>query len=500
MSEVRLMVAVAGAGRRDEALWAVLRDRIRRDQARRNGRLNGTLIADAATRLNRTPRTIRRWLRCDPAGRDSYQFRDLDLGYVSRNGGSVAGAHREMSELGLLDLGYRAFLRAFNRLDCGVRTGVRLGSASTSAALPYLTLAAPTHSNELFEIDHTLLGELLVRGVGSNTVDHAWLTLVIDVYSRVIVGFSVTLADGGTANTESAFAAIADTLIGRDYNGLFVGGGPLYWRFDQGSDFMGHVADAIERLGGRTQPAPANTPQAKPYVERAIRTVKHQILPRLPGFGLRKGSSGAARRDSTSLLTTVELADLLDVEFRKWNRRTHRGHGRSPLAVYGERRIEPEPIPESAIALALLRRNRTAKVGKSGVTFNRVQYQGKVAFGLIGQTVTLGYLETHPDRLFLFDASGHFLGRLQPSASGGLDVARAVRDHRVRQIETVRRAERMADELADHALIQLRGARPVDDQPPRRGLGSTRRKFRDQASLDRRRARVAASGIWKVSK
>jgi hypothetical protein len=499
VSEAELMVAIIGAGCRDEALWAVLSNRILADAARRKGRLNGALIADAANRLNRSPRTVRRWLGADPTGRVPYQFRDLDLGYVSRNGGSVHAAWREMGDLGLTRIGYRAFLRGFNRLDPGVRTGVRFGSAANSNYLPWLTLAAPTHANEIFEIDHTLLGELLVRGAGTNKTGHAWLTIVIDVHSRAVVGFAVTLADGGAANTESAFAAIADTVLGRDYDGTFVGGMPTYWRFDQGSDFMGHVADAIDRLGGRTQPAPANTPQAKPYVERAIGTVKHQIVPRLPGFGLRMDASNTGRRQPASLLTLPELANLLDAEFRNWNLRVHRGHGHKPIDVYRDSQMKPEFVPESAIALALLRRNRTARVQKGGVMFNTILYQGEATFGLIGQTVSVGYLETHPEFIYLFDSRGRFLGKLEPAASAGLALAAAVRDRRTRQIETVRRAEALAEKLAASGLIQLRGDQPGGELAVAGGKTPTRRsKSIDRAMRERRRARVAATGIWKA--
>jgi hypothetical protein len=138
-------------------------------------------------------------------------------------------------------------------------------------------------------------------------------------------------------------------------------------------------------------------------------------------------------------------------------------------------------------------------VGKAGVAFNRIQYQGEPAFGLIGQTVTVGYLETHPELIFLFDSRGVFLGKLDPAASAGLALAAAVRDRRTREIETVHRAERLAEGLAANTLVQLRGAASAGDRAATgRKPAARRRKDLDRASLERRRARLAASGIWKA--
>ena len=117
------------------------------------------------------------------------------------------------------------------------------------------------------------------------------MTIVIDVYSRMVIGFSITLAfpkEGGrrgSPSTESAFAAFADGMVGRDYDGTFVGGRPEWARFDQGSDFMGPVADALARLGVQLDPVEAEAPQHKPYVERFNGTLKRKYLPKVAGWG-----------------------------------------------------------------------------------------------------------------------------------------------------------------------------------------------------------------------
>ena len=313
------------------------------------------------------------------------------------------------------------------------------------------------------------------------------------------VGFSITLADPGIANTESAFAAIADALLGRDYDGTFVGGMPEWFRFDQGSDFMYGVADAIDRLGGKTQPAAANTPQHKPFVERMIGTIKANLLPRYAGYGERLGDPARSRPES-KLLTTRELVTMFDRDLRELNGRPHRGLRAIPLDVYRANPIKPTRLKQEHVGQTLLRRNRTAIVQKDGVQFGGIKYQGVATFAHIGETVGLGYLETHPELLHIFGADGRWLGELEPAADAGLPLSRALVAARRRQIETVDSAQRTAEGLRSDQLAQLRGgilddpgAKPVPDQ-----LSVGRGTTSETEDLRRRQAQVAKNTkIWK---
>ena len=77
--------------------------------------------------------------------------------------------------------------------------------------------------------------------------------------------------------------------------------------------------------------------------------------------------------------------------------------------------------------------------------------------------VGLGYLETRPEFLLIFDAEGKWLGKLEPAASAGEALARAVFEARRHRIETVKRDHRGAETIRDDWLIQLRGG--IGDVP-----------------------------------
>jgi hypothetical protein len=285
------MAGIVGAGERDAVLWETWRNKLE-SYRELHREYSCALLLAAAARFNRDERTIRRWLEDDPRYREVFELTEEHHAYIRLTGGNLAEAYKLARKAGIVDKSEKTFRRAFARLPNGIQAGLRGGIEAARAALPYVALPMPTRPGQIWEIDHTLLDEIVVRDPHTNRRGHPWLTIVIDVFSRMIVGFAITLGlrkeDGhrGAAKTESAFAALADAFLGRDYDGTFVGGEPGGVRFDQGKDFMNPVADALDRMGIGVEPVEAETPQHKPYVERVIGTIKRTVLPPLPGWGI----------------------------------------------------------------------------------------------------------------------------------------------------------------------------------------------------------------------
>lgn len=287
------MSGVVNCGINDPVLWETWRVRIVADKER-TGHLSCALILAAATRLNRSPRQIRRWLETEPDGvRKRYELDDEAMAFVRMSKGNRDLAWEKLVKHRGLAVSKKTFRRAYKRLSPGVRLGLEEGLRAMRSAQPWLRLVKATDRNQIWEIDHALLEEMVVRDSRTNHLGHPWVTVVIDVCTRMIIGFSVTLtkATRGNPTTESALAAIADAILGRDYDGMFVGGKPQQLRFDQGSDFMHPVADAVDRLGIAPVPVMKETPQHKPYIERFFGTLKVRYLPPLVGYGLRLDSA-----------------------------------------------------------------------------------------------------------------------------------------------------------------------------------------------------------------
>jgi transposase InsO family protein len=271
----------------DELAWA-LRKPALLEARDRNGGISCGAVERTARAFRCSGRTIWRRLKREPEPRSvGFSLAPGHLIYIRLHEGNVRAAHTELKTAGVVSVHYRTFLRAFNNLPAHMQRGLRDGMSGLRSALPFLELARPTRRNEIVEIDHTLLKDITLYDPVTRRAGHPWLTVVIDVFTRVIVGFSVTLAaKDGSATSESAFLAIADALIGRVCHGERIGGRFEWIRYDQGADFMGPVAAALERLDIGLAPCEAYTPWTKPYIERFNRTLKSEILPTLAGYGV----------------------------------------------------------------------------------------------------------------------------------------------------------------------------------------------------------------------
>lgn len=205
---------------------------------------------------------------------------ERQLAQVCRAGGNLHLAWSQLRRKGEFTQGYRTFLRAFAAVDPALAQGVREGRGEMLKLLPFLELPKPAHFLEVVEIDHAKLSQLKLYDPVTKHVGHPWATVVIDVWSRTVLGYAVTLGTDereGAATSESAFLALADALL--TY-------GAFEWiRYDQGADFMGPVAEALDRLGLGLSPCPAYSPWTKPYVERFFRTLKHTMLPEIAAAG-----------------------------------------------------------------------------------------------------------------------------------------------------------------------------------------------------------------------
>jgi hypothetical protein len=203
--------------------------------------------------------------------------------------------------------------------------------------------------------------------------------------------------------------------------------------------------------------------------------------------------------DDTKLLTTIELARAIDEGIRDLMTRNHRTLKAAPLEVWRDSGVELPKVSERKIALALLRRDPVT-VGKDGIALNGLKYQGPPTFARVGDRLEAGWLATRPDFIELFEPDGEledcWLGRLETISVASTKYARAVRDARTFQVETVERAERRAGELRAEKAVQLRGGvvelpggAPTPSRPKR-----TRRA--DPPDPDRE-TRVANAPIWK---
>lgn len=199
---------------------------------------------------------------------------------------------------------------------------------------------------ELVEIDHTPLDILIVDEHG-NVIGRPVLTLIIDRYSRVVLGFHLSL-DGYGAH--SVFSALRHALMPKTYlrEGRFAElmlTWPCFGWFerllmDNGREFHSHaLTDALLNLGIVGEFAQSRQPNDKPFVERLLRTINYSFVHQLPGTTFAKYEQRQGVNSEKEAAFTLEELDMaLHVWLlQKYHRRPHRGlRNKTPLELWNE--------------------------------------------------------------------------------------------------------------------------------------------------------------------
>lgn len=255
-----------------------------RRQRRLEHRASAAAVRLAAQRVGVSERTVWRWLNPEKRrSRRAFQHSDLTKTRI-RMLRAVRPAFRELRADGLIGCGEKAFYRAFRKLDPAERAGLLRGRDAAVAKQHYFSFDARTR-NGRWEIDDALLPIWIWSEMDKKLV-RPWLTVIIDAASRTVMGFALTICDDTKApTTESVMCALAEAILGRHYDGTFVGGLPASVGIDLGANYSNHpIYIALTRLGIEVDPAPKETPWHKAIVERLVESIKRELLPTLPGF------------------------------------------------------------------------------------------------------------------------------------------------------------------------------------------------------------------------
>lgn len=242
---------------------------------------------------------------------------------------------------------------------------------------------------DLVQMDHTPVDLILVDPVDRAPIGRPWLTVAIDVYSRCIVGFHLTLEPPSATSVglclTHAVAAKAPWLELRGIEASWpIAGKPRRLGVDNGAEFHSTAFErGCEQHGIAIDWRPPGQPHFGGIVERVIGTLM-RLVHALPGTTF---SSVAARgtydSDKAACLTLEELERWLAVAITKYyHLRPHEGlEGELPLRRYeaGVRALTTAgrsvPAPRDSRAflidfLPLVRRS----LRRDGITIDHITY------------------------------------------------------------------------------------------------------------------------------
>jgi putative transposase len=198
---------------------------------------------------------------------------------------------------------------------------------------------------ELVEIDHTPI-DLIVTDEAGQAVGRPTATVVLDRYSRCVLGIHLSMAGHGVPAVFEALrhALLPKVYLTQRYKDLGLNWNCFGWMervlMDNGREFHADaVADALLNLGIACEFAGSRDPNDKPFIERFLRTLNYGFIHKLPGTTLDKVHKRVGfKAEDDALLTLGELDRLIHVWIcNVYHLRPHRGlDGRAPITVWQE--------------------------------------------------------------------------------------------------------------------------------------------------------------------
>lgn len=223
--------------------------------------------------------------------------------------------------------------RAARRQDQRISAGLQATPGSLTATVPL----------EIVQVDHTIVDVIVVDEQTRQPIGRPFLTLAVDVFSRMVTGFLLTLDPPSTVSVglcllhavfdKSAWLADRDVALPWPVTGL-----PTTLGVDNGAEFHSRAfVRGCREFGITIDWRPPASPRFGAHIERLIGTQMGAVH-LLPGttFG-----SIAARQDyraeTHAQLTLRELERWLAAEILgKYHQRVHSALKRPPIAVWQE--------------------------------------------------------------------------------------------------------------------------------------------------------------------
>ena len=266
-------------------------------------------------------------------------------------------------------------------------------------------------SNQVWQCDHTLLDVLVVDRAGE-ILGRPWLTMVVDSYSRCIMGIHLGF-DGPSAAV--VCLALRHAILPKQYSSAYelkqswgTYGVPQYLYTDGGKDFRSqHLEQVATELGIvlclRRQPSDGG------IVERPFGTFNREFLSSLPGYTDSNVVKRSASAEVEACLSLRQLEQLLvrylvdnynqgiDARMGDQSRIGRWEAGRiAQLSLLGERELD----------MCLMKRERR-RVYRSGyIQFANLTYQGEHLAAYAGESVMIRYNPLDITTIFVYQLQG----------------------------------------------------------------------------------------------
>ena len=309
-------------------------------------------------------------------------------------------------------------------LDPGQAAKARLqsGEATTQTAFVPGNYQVQ-HALEVVLIDHTPVDAIVVDEASRLPISRPWLTLAVDVATRVVVGFYLSMeAPSSTSVALCLSQAILPKECWLKSRGLTctwtVWGLPAAVHTDNGADF---TAAALRRVCDehdiRLIFRPIATPHYGGHIERLIGTLMGRVHLLSGTTGSNIQDRGDYPSESNARLTMAELEQWLTLEIcEQYHRRVHKGICRSPLAAWQAATSGPtvraRSLPEQPDQFMIsFLPSMQRKLRRDGLHLFNIRYWDNVLSSImqLGAPVLVRYDPRNLSKVFACGPDGRYL-------------------------------------------------------------------------------------------
>jgi len=278
----------------------------------------------------------------------------------------------------------------------------------------------------LVQIDHTLVDVMVVDSVTRAPIQRPWLTLAIDVCSRCVPGFYLSLEAPSATSVALCIAHAAlpkdSWLAAHHIEGVWpVSGIPERLHLDNGRDFHSEaLRRGCEQYGICVDYRPVRTPHYGGHIERLIGTMmgKVHLLPGTTFSDVR--AKGDYDPQKTAAMTLEEVEQWLAIAIvGVYHRTLHRGIGMTPLTAWqrgieGDAntlgRGEPTRVTDPRRLLIDFLPIQRRLVRREGVFLHSIAYWADVLSTWIGERgrMIVRYDPRDLSRIYLLGSDGRY--------------------------------------------------------------------------------------------
>ena len=404
--------------------------RARREAGSSSHRLICEIAADAGVTSDYVYRLAR--VGVVDRSRQPWKLTDgaIELYYAER--GCIPEIHRKLLARGDCVVGLRQLQRAFReQLGSDERAFVRWGAARRNSQSGTVRWEAPAR-NAVWQTDHTQLG-VPVLLPGHKKFKKLWMTYFIDCFSRMIMGWMVSVRQSSDAVLE----ALRDAILYDPSQDRSCGGTPGVVMYDNGLTFLAEVVqDAAAFLDFRTHAVAPYSPNQNGKVERCHQTISRLALSEVAAWDNGPRNKAGRLYDYTPISESELIARVAKaVHVYNFERPHSAIAGRTPWEAF-DGDTAPLRLESPERLRFALRHRKIQKVATSGVYKHRRYYRHDELETRIGENVIVAWLRKDERHVNVYRLNGAFLCTADPHEDQADEDVVAVK-RRQRERETI---------------------------------------------------------------